>query len=152
MKKNFKDQKNTHQGKGPSSTLASVRASAFGAGAGLICLSLLLFACAIICLLSNDPHTLLAPLSLFCIYASAFASGFIGAKKNRSCALLICGILCGIGYILMLSLILFILNISLLSDSAKSSSLWLRALCLPASVLGALCSASRSSPKKHRRY
>ena len=152
MKKNFKSSTNTRHSKSLSRHRAPVRACVLGASVGLICLSVLLFICAVICLLSNEPHSLLSPLSLFCVYASAFVSGLVAAKKNHSYPLLVCGILCGIGYILMLSLVLFILDLSLLSGSVQSGSPWLRAICMPASILGAMCSISHSSPKRHKRH
>ena len=127
-----------------------IRAAALGGAVGLICLSLLLFVCALICIYASDPHALLTPLAFLSIYASAFASGLFAARKNNFSSLLICGALSGLLYVLALSLILMLPFIATAATVDLRNTILMRALALPCSILGAICSPKRKSAKRRK--
>ena len=150
MKNKFSRSKHSQKSSPSPSRLSMLRSASLGAGIGLICLSLLLFVCALICIYAGDPHRLLTPLAFFCIYASAFASGLVGARKNHFSSLLLCGALSGLIYVLALSLILMLPPFCSADSADLKSTMLLRALTLPCSLLGAVCSPKRTSAKRHK--
>lgn len=152
MKKKFSNIKASRQKKEISNLASTATAIAFGIGLGLISLSLLLLVCSVICLAAKNPHSLISPLSILCIYASAFSVGFFAAKRNRSSLLLVCGSLGGLGFALCLWLLFLILGSFGLEQSGNNASILLRILIIPSSICGAMCSPRRATIKKHKKH
>lgn len=152
MKKKFTNTKTSRPKKESSRLMSIATAIAFGIGAGLISLSLLLLVSSAICLASKSPHSMIYPLSLFCIYASAFLTGLFAAKRNHSSLLLVCGALGGLGFALCLYLLFLILGSVGLNSSTDKANILLRILIIPSSICGAMCSLRRPTVKKRKKY
>ena len=126
--------------------------SAYGLLCATVILILLLTAFSAIGLATENPHSLLTPISFFSIYTASFFGGFIAIKKNKGADALLCGLICGIFTFLFLSLIFFIIGIILKSQSASLTWLF-RALIIPASILGSLLGSAKKNkmPKRKKR-
>ncbi len=152
MKKKFSNVKASGGKKDFSGGVKLAMGVAFGIGAGFLSLSVLLLIFSALCLMSKDPHAMIAPLSLAAIYASAFIAGMLSAKRNGSSSVLICGLLEGICFTALLWLVFFVVGISgLEGENLKNAFIW-RLLIIPSSVLGALCTLKRQSPKRRKKY
>ena len=123
-----------------------------GLCASILIFILLLIAFSLIGLTSENPHSLLTPISFFSIYASSFLGGFISVKKNKGRDPLLCGLICGIIIAVAYSLAFGLIGIICDIDSTPISWLY-RILMAVASIVGALLGISKSKkmPKKKRR-
>ncbi len=126
--------------------------SAYGLLCATVILILLLAIFSAVGLATENPHSLLTPISFFSIYTASFFGGFIAIKKNKGADALLCGLICGIFTFLFLSLIFFIIGIILKSQSASLTWLF-RALIIPASILGSLLGSAKKNklPKRKKR-
>ena len=126
--------------------------SAYGLLCATVILILLLAIFSAVGLATENPHSLLTPISFFSIYTASFFGGFIAIKKNKGADALLCGLVCGIFTFLFLSLIFFIIGIILKSQSASLTWLF-RALIIPASILGSLLGSAKKNkmPKRKKR-
>ena len=124
----------------------------FGLCASIIIFIAMLTIFSIIGAATEKPHSLLTPISFFCIYTASFFGGFVSIKKNKGRDSLLCGALCGIVISLTYSLIFGLIGIICDIDSAPISWLY-RILMAVASIVGALLGISKSKkmPKKKRR-
>ena len=152
MKKKFSNVKSSGGKKDFSGGAKIAMGVAFGVGAGLLSLCALLLIFSALCLMSNNPHAMIAPLSLTAIYVSAFIAGLLCAKRNGSSSVLICGLLEGICFCALLWFIFFAVGLSgSEGENLKNAFIW-RLLMIPVSVLGALCTLKHPSPKRRKKY
>ncbi len=152
MKKKFSNIKPTGGKTDVSGGAKIAMGVAFGIGVGLLSLCLLLMIFSALCLMSDNPHAMIAPLSFAAIYTSAFIAGMCCAKRNGSSSVLICGLLEGVCFCALLWFIFFAVGLSGSEDeNLKNAFIW-RLLTIPSSVLGAICTLKRPSPKRRKKY
>ena len=134
---------------------ASIAKSALiGSGyslAGIIILSIIVSA---LCLMHSDPATITLPIGLAVLYASACLGGVIASKKfkqDKGLALT-AGAVCGFILFFVTGIGSAVLDL-VFSGSSHGlklfTSLFLRAICIPTSLLGAYMGMSRK--KKYRK-
>ena len=123
----------------------------FGVCIGFLCMLALLVIFSAICLALPNPHPLIIPLCAFSIYASSFASGFSGVKRNRGRDALICGGLTGIAYMLILWLVFAIIKFSTGEQGETALSFILKLLTIPTAILGAFSGLKGNTPSKPKR-
>ena len=126
--------------------------SLFGLCATMIILFALLMIFSLIGLATENPHSLLSPVSFFSIYTSTFFGGFISIKKNKGHDSLLCGLICGIFSAIVLSLVFGVFR--LLFDANSTPLSWLfRVLIIITSIIGALLGVNKTKkmPKKKKR-
>ena len=125
---------------------------AFGLCGAILILLTLLAIFSLVGLASDDPHSLLLPISFFSIYTASFFGGFIAIKKNKGRDALFCGALCGILIALSYSLIFGLIGIILDIDGTSASWLY-RLLMIPASLIGSIVGIGNAhkKPKRKRR-
>lgn len=152
MKKKFSESKASAGKKEFSLGVRILTGTAFGVGVGLLSLSALLLAFAVLCLFTKNPHVMITPLSFAAIYLSSFISGLFTAKRNKSSSVLLCGVLSGACFAALLWLIFFLLGFVGLEGDGSGYSLIFRLLIIPASVIGSLCSLKQSNHKKRRKF
>ena len=125
-----------------------------GALAGLLTTALtgilLISAVTAVAYANPDPAALLTPLALTALLPSAFAGGFVCAKRVGEAPLL-CGVVCG-GMITVLMMLLSLILRGLPSaDYAFWQSALLHALTVLFCVLGAFAEAVKKRPKPGKR-
>ena len=123
---------------------------AFGLCGAILILLALLAIFSLVGLASDDPHSLLLPISFFSIYTASFFGGFIAIKKNKGRDALLCGALCGILIALSYSLIFGIIGIILDIDGTSASWLY-RPLMIPASLIGSIVGIGNAHKKPNRK-
>ena len=152
MKKNFSVQKSKGSKKDFSKGTKLAMSVAFGLGGGLMSLAALLLVFSVLCIMTKDPHAIMTPLSFAAIYLSAFIVGILCAKRNGSSYILVCGVLGGICFALLLRGIFFLLGIAgFVSAGDQNTFIW-RMMIIPASMLGSLCSLKHSTPKRRKKH
>ena len=121
---------------------------------GLLCACVIFIVClaifSAIGIATENPHSLLAPISFFSIYTSSFFGGFISAKKNKGSDTLLCGVVCGIFVFLAFSSIFFVLSLIFSVQSTPLSWLF-RLLIILFSLVGSLVGKNKHVPKRRRR-
>lgn len=129
--------------------LGIFKASLFGACIGLFCSVALLISSALICLFSNDPDRLIAPLAFISTVAVYFISGFAAVRKRR--AALPCGALCG-G---MMSAVFLLISFFISRDASMGLplpvSMLIRISFIAVSIIGALLGTNVGVKKPRRR-
>lgn len=123
-------------------TLTSLYASV----CGLLCFFALILLLCGICMLVGDVHSLLFPVSLATICLSSFAAGFAAVLMNREEARALTSLLGGIGF----TLLLFIILLPFSADGERSNIL-LKFIGIPLSLLGGYCAPKQSSRKRRRK-
>lgn len=127
--------------------------SLFGMGVGILCMIALIIAFSAVCMMLPDPHPFILPLCFFLLYASAFAAGFAGVKRNKGSDALLCGSLCGVMLMAILWLAFTLLDIPLGTDSVGALSFIPKLIMIPFSLAGAFLGlkGSEGGSKKARR-
>ena len=123
-------------------TLTSLYASV----CGLLCFFVLILLLCGISLLAGDVHSLLFPVSLATICLSSFAAGFSAVLMNREEARALTSLLGGIGFTLLLFLVLLPFS----TEGEKMNAL-LKFIGIPLSLLGGYCAPKQSSRKRRRK-
>ena len=126
--------------------------AAFGLCAAISILLILLAIFSLIGLATENPHSLLSPISFFSIYTASFFGGFISIKKNKGRDPLLCGLICGCFIALSYSLIFGLIGIILDIKSAPISWLY-RLLMIVSSLVGSLLGTAKPNkmPKRKRK-
>lgn len=129
---------------------------AVGAGFALASVIVLSLVSSALCLLYSDPSALTMYAGIAILYISSIAGGVISAIKFRGdkSAAIVSGILCG--FIILVSFGIISTFLSLAGGDFSHSvklipSILLRALCIPASILGAYMGSRKKSPRRKRR-
>ena len=126
---------------------AVLLSSLFGVLASVLSGGILLTVLCFVALGSDDPLSLIAPLSLLALLPSNFLGGFISSKK-ADCSPLACGAICAAMWML-LSLVVALCLPYPSSDHALWQSIMLHAASVIFCVLGAF--AGNYKPKKNTR-
>lgn len=127
-----------------------------GAGISTLIAVILSLAASAVCMLFADPARLALPSGLVVYCASAAIGSALSVrkiKKDRSAAL-ICGVLCGLSFVIILGLCSVVFGKTLSEYSGNMNlaiSIILRMLAIPASLLGAQICASKSG-RGHKRH
>lgn len=125
--------------------------SAFGLCGAILILISLLAIFSLVGLATDNPHSLLSPISFFSIYTASFFGGFIAIKKNKSHDPLLCGLVCGSFIALSYSLVFGLIGIILDIKSTPISWLY-RLLMIVSALIGALLgTATRNKTPKRRK-
>lgn len=133
-----------------ASASGAIGCACFGSLASIIILFALLVIFSALALIPKNPHPLLAPLSFFSLYSSAFFGGFLSVKKSKGRDSLLCGLLNGILTAILFSLLFGV--VGFLTDAKGTPLSWLfRALIIPASILGALLGKRTKAKRKKRK-
>lgn len=123
-------------------TLTSLYASV----CGLLCFFALILLLSGICMLVGDVHSLIFPVSLATIYLSSFTAGFSAVLMNREEARALTSLLGGIGF----TLLLFIILLPFSTEGEKMNAL-LKFIGIPLSLLGGYCAPKQSSRKRRHK-
>ena len=122
----------------------------FGLCASIIIFIAMMMIFSIVGSATENPHSLLTPISFFCIYTASFFGGFIASKKNKGRESLLCGAVCGTVIALAYSLIFGIVGIVCNIDSTPISWVY-RGLMIACSILGSVIGVSRTHKKPIKR-
>ncbi len=130
--------------------ISALKSSLWGLSASAICGILLMTATTAIAYANPDPTALVASMGLLSLLPSAFAGGFVTAKKAKDAPLL-CGILSG-GMLTIATVILGLILSALPSSGYKLwQSLALHGASVAFSTLGALAGNVKRRPKPGKR-
>ncbi len=105
-----------------------------------------------ICLCVDNPHTIVLPLCLVSLYASAFVGGFAAIKKNRGADALLCSGLSGAMLTAELWMVFAILKKAFGITQMLSMSTVFKLIIIPMTVIGGLVSLSGSNKKPKRKF
>ena len=133
-----------HQEKPPA--LKLIITSLYASVCGILCFFALILLLSGICMLAGDVHSLIFPASLAAIYLSSFAAGFSAVILNRAEARALTSLLGGIGFTLLLFLVLLPF-----SDGGEKVNILLKFIGIPLSLLGGYCAPKQSSRKRRRK-
>ena len=130
--------------KAPTSLLRGI---SIGTVSGLFAFFVSLLIFSMLCTFAKYPYALVLPFSLSSNYLGAFFAGYVGYRASKESSPIICGILCGLSY--MLTVMILLLPISAGSERMHFSWRLIDILC---AVAGTFISSLPKGKRKKRKF
>ena len=98
-----------------------------------------------------DPHPFILPLCFFSVYSASFLCGLFAVKKNGGKDALLCGLLSGASFIILLWAIVFLINSFSSSATLQAPNFIWKLLSIPITMLGAFAGLKNTGKKPRKK-